>query len=80
MPTEDEARASHPSTGSIRIVDVPMPPVDPEAPVDEQRPTLPQPTVAPAPSPAPPTKRKGRTAMPSWDDIVFGARADDDPA
>lgn len=78
MPTEDEARASHPSTGSIRIVDVPMPPVEPEPAVDEQRPTLPQPTVAPAPAPAP--KRRGRTAMPSWDDIVFGARADDDPA
>lgn len=75
---EDESRAAHPPTGSIRIVDVPMPPVEPEpAPAeDEQRPTLPQPTVAPAPAP----KRKGRTAMPSWDDIVFGARADDDPA
>jgi hypothetical protein len=24
--------------------------------------------------------RKGRTAMPSWDEIVFGARPDDDLA
>jgi hypothetical protein len=78
MPTEEEARSAHPSTGSIRIVDVPMPPVEPEPVADEQRPTLPQPTVAPVAAPAP--KRKGRTAMPSWDDIVFGARADDDPA
>ena len=71
---DDESRAAHPSTGSIRIVDVPMPPVEPEPADDEQRPTLPQPTVAPGKA------RKGRTAMPSWDDIVFGARADDDPA
>ncbi len=70
---EDESRSAHPSTGSIRIVDVPMPEVVEEE--DEHRPTLPQPTVAPAPK-----ARKGRTAMPSWDDIVFGARADDDPA
>ena len=67
---EDLSRAAHPSTGSIRIVDVPMPEVVEE---DEQRPTLPQPTVTPK-------ARKGRSAMPSWDDIVFGARADDDPA
>jgi len=72
--TDEESRIAHPSTGSIRIVDVPMPPVEPE-PVDEApHQTLPQPGVAPAKA------RKGRTAMPSWDDIVFGARADDDPA
>jgi hypothetical protein len=28
----------------------------------------------------PPTTKKTRPAMPSWDDIVFGARSDDDPA
>jgi hypothetical protein len=27
-----------------------------------------------------PRVRKGRTAMPSWDEIVFGARPDDDLA
>ncbi|MWJ17401.1 DUF3071 domain-containing protein, partial [Clavibacter michiganensis subsp. michiganensis] len=25
-----------------------------------------------------PSGRRGRTAMPSWDEIVFGARSDDD--
>lgn len=25
-------------------------------------------------------KKRGRTALPSWDEIVFGARSDDDPA
>ena len=37
---------------------------------------------APAPEPpltkAPPAARKGRTSMQSWDEIVFGARTDDD--
>lgn len=37
---------------------------------DEQRTTAPQPTA----------RKKGRPAMPSWDEIVFGARPDDDPA
>ena len=31
------------------------------------------------PEPPPPTK-KNRPVMPSWDDIVFGARSDDDLA
>ena len=74
---EDEPRASHPSTGSIRIVDVPMPDIEPE---DDGRATLPQPDIAPPAPASTPKGRKGRTAMPSWDDIVFGARADDDPA
>ena len=72
FPVDDLSRAAHPSTGNIRMIDVPMPPVEPEPSDEEQRPTLPQPTV--------PKARKGRSAMPSWDDIVFGARADDDPA
>ena len=33
------------------------------------------------PSAAPAAKKtRGRTSMPSWDEIVFGARSDDDPA
>jgi hypothetical protein len=67
-----EARSSHPSTGSIRIVDIPMPDVVDEPPVPAARATAPQPGARGA--------RKGRAAMPSWDEIVFGARADDDPA
>jgi hypothetical protein len=79
---DDDVRSGHPSTGSIRVIDVPMPEVEPDVDADEdpegQRPTLPQPTVAPAPAPAPASKsRKGRASMPSWDDIVFGARPDD---
>lgn len=57
---DDESRSAHPSTGSIRIVEI--------APEEET-------TARPA---AP--RKKGRAAMPSWDEIVFGARPDDDPA
>jgi len=67
-PFEDDERASHPSTGGIRIVDVPT-----DGPGDEgpsPRRTAPQPTV----------RKKGRATMPSWDEIVFGARPDDDLA
>ncbi len=62
-----DSRAAHPSTGSIRIVDVPLD----TTPEEEPRQTAPQPRVG---------SKKGRTAMPSWDEIVFGARPDDDLA
>ena len=86
---DEDPKAGHPSTGSIRIVDVPIPDFGSESfgseSFDEEvvdfedhgRATLPQPTVLPT---GRSKARKGRTAMPSWDDIVFGARADDDPA
>lgn len=64
---EDDIMSSHPSTGAIRLVDVPLPESEP----DNGRATAPQP-IAKA--------RKGRAAMPSWDEIVFGARPDDDLA
>jgi hypothetical protein len=107
----ESARAAHPSTGSIRIVEVPLD----AAPVDEApRDALPfdrsrtdddamadtvevmggtpdgvlddaaltgQDAAAPAaPAPKTSSSRRGRAAMPSWDEIVFGARPDDDPA
>ncbi len=64
-----DAMAVHPSTGSIRLVEVPMPQ---PAPNDDETPgnTAPQPTAS--------RSKKGRAAMPSWDDIVFGARPDDE--
>ena len=80
-----EAEARQPVTSNIRVIDVPMPEAEEEfdAGFDDQpeqrengmRSTLPQPGVQPV---AHSKARKGRTAMPSWDDIVFGARADDD--
>jgi hypothetical protein len=64
---EDDSRSTHPSTGAIRLVDVPLGDFGGEA--DSQRQTGPQ-----------GRSRKGRVAMPSWDEIVFGARPDEDPA
>jgi hypothetical protein len=69
---DPDVRTSHPSTGSIRIVDVPMPEVVDDPPVAAPRATAPQLGSR--------GSRKGRATMPSWDEIVFGARADDDPA
>lgn len=59
----------------------------PQAPVTPQSNTAPQQAKAPA-SPAVPTKptedarapKKGRASIPSWDDILFGTRSDEDPA
>jgi hypothetical protein len=73
---EEESETAHPSrtqnsTGGIRLVDVPLAGfTDDES---EGRDTAPQPVI-----PHKNTARKGRTAMPSWDDIVFGARPEDD--
>jgi hypothetical protein len=69
-----EIAPTHPSTGTIRIVSVPLDSMmDNEQ--DSQRQTAPQPSVSQGGK-----ARKGRQAMPSWDEIVFGARSDDDLA
>jgi hypothetical protein len=70
-----EAEASsvspmHPSTGGIRIVDIPLDTLEMDD--DGGRNTGPQPSAK--------SGRKSRQAMPSWDEIVFGARTDDDLA
>ncbi|MGA1836998.1 septation protein SepH [Herbiconiux sp. 11R-BC] len=54
--------------------------------LDTDEPARPAPAVPPAsssPAPAsakPSSAKRQRAAMPSWDEIVFGARTDDDPA
>lgn len=58
-------------TGSVRLIDIPLGDFMDDA-QDDGRATAPQPITKPA--------RKGRVAMPSWDEIVFGARSDDDLA
>jgi hypothetical protein len=78
-PPPSDAMAAHPSTGAVRLIDIPL--EDPEGPSDEQgtgaQPTAPQPGAG-RNGTGPLGKRKGRAAMPSWDEIVFGARPDDD--
>jgi hypothetical protein len=68
FPEEDDGKASHPSIGAIRLVDIPLDVGD-----DPLRDTAPQPTAL-----HPKSAKKGRATMPSWDEIVFGARSDDD--
>jgi len=97
----ESARAAHPSTGSIRIVEIPLDTTDTDDPQLGDTVEVPSarsgetvahdseiddaslaPAADPAPQAATPksTSRRGRAAMPSWDEIVFGARPDDDPA
>jgi hypothetical protein len=72
-PGPEESLASHPSTGSVRLIDVPLDAAD-DVPIDSMRT---RPTARDTGSNG---RRggKGRAAMPSWDEIVFGARSDDD--
>jgi hypothetical protein len=94
----DASRTAHPSTGSLRVVDVPLDDVDVSSEQGPGRPTAPLATHPTASRPSSPAHdddrsessrkapsrttraRKGRASMPSWDEIVFGARSDDDPA
>ena len=80
-PGPADAMAAHPSTGAIRLIDVPMPSEHSEsaASAGVQQPTGSQPTQPqPRNSTGPLGKRRGRAAMPTCDEIVFGARPDDD--
>lgn len=83
------SRSAHPSTGSIRLVNVDDE-SDGDSPSDTDSGasihTLPgsgsspdeeNPQTPPGEKPAP---KKNRPEMPSWDDIVFGTKSDDDPA
>lgn len=64
--------------GSITILDVPLDDsgLEPEVPPEHSR-FAPQ---SGSPQPSGSKSRKGRVAMPSWDEIVFGAKPDGDPA
>ena len=77
LDPSDQGLASHPTTGAVKHIDVPLESTD-------ENPTKPviaaQPAKASGMSGAtgPLGKRKGRASMPSWDEIVFGARTDED--
>lgn len=82
----DDAIASHPSTGSIPIITPDMleapedSPVAPEeVPSTQVDPTSEIPAVPSEPfvEPTPTRSKRQRTAMPTWDEIVFGTRPDD---
>lgn len=72
-PDPEESIAAHPSTGAVRLIDIPLDASD-ETSIDSMRT---KPTARDTGSQG---KRgsRGRASMPSWDEIVFGARTDDD--
>jgi Protein of unknown function (DUF3071) len=70
---QEESMASHPTTGTVRLIDIPLDTAT-ENPVVSKG----TPSAGATRQTGPLGKRKGRTAMPTWDEIVFGARPDDD--
>ena len=70
-PEPDYSRNSHPSTGGIRLVED-----DEGEDFDDSGET----EAPEADDTTPSSSKKNRPQMPSWDDIVFGTRGDDDPA
>lgn len=79
-PEHEDPIAAHPSTGAVRLIDVQM--GEPgEAPMGSAgTPSAGSTGALPPGGTTPPARggRKGRTSMPSWDEIVFGARTDED--
>ncbi len=82
-----DAIASHPSTGSIPIITPDMlesPDDSPVAPDDVPATQLGETGKQPIPAaevftdPTPSRSKRQRAAMPTWDEIVFGARPDDE--
>jgi hypothetical protein len=62
----------------VKLVDVPLDGV-PEEPVPATFTTAPTAKASGSSGATGPLgKRRGRASMPSWDEIVFGARSDDD--
>lgn len=82
-PEPQPAAPIPPTPSAFRVIEE-------RTPVTEQPPLpldVPPPPAAPSTSsssndsgPQPSARKKGRAAMPSWDEIVFGARTDDDLA
>ena len=70
----EESMAAHPSTGTVRLIDIPL-----DTATDNPIVSKGTPSAGATRETGPIGKaRKGRAAMPSWDEIVFGARPDDD--
>ena len=80
-PEHEDPIAAHPSTGAVRLIDIPTD--DPgEAPMGSAgTPSAGSTGTGPqghGPNALSRGSRKGRASMPSWDEIVFGARTDED--
>lgn len=75
-PEHDEPIAAHPSTGAVKLIDVPLDGSG-EGPIGSAG-TPSAGSTGTGPQGISRGGRKNRTSMPSWDEIVFGARSDDD--
>jgi hypothetical protein len=75
-PEHDEPIAAHPSTGSVKLIDVPIDEPG-EGPIGSAG-TPSAGSTGTGPQGISRGSRKNRTSMPSWDEIVFGARTDED--
>jgi hypothetical protein len=80
-PDHEDPIAAHPSTGAVRLIDIPTDEAG-ETPLGSAG-TPSAGSTGTGPQGHGPTalsrgSRKGRASMPSWDEIVFGARTDDD--
>ncbi len=75
-PDHEDPIAAHPSTGAVRLIDVPMDEPG-ESPMGSAG-TPSAGSTGTGPQNITRGGRKGRASMPSWDEIVFGARTDED--
>jgi hypothetical protein len=77
----DDEFSEYPPAGGIRLVDIPLDGFSEggDSGSSGDRDEALQRT-APQPAVLQPKSRRGRASMPSWDDIVFGARPEDDPS
>lgn len=73
---EDTQLQPHPETNNIRVIDF-EPSAVAEVPKEAQVIKSELPSEAPDSQAEPKAPKKGRAAMPSWDEIVFGTKADD---
>jgi len=75
LPGAEEVAAAPRSPAPVALFDALEPGYD-ESPSDDEQPAADYQAPTPA-AVAEAGRRKGRTSMPSWDEIVFGARSDD---
>lgn len=75
---EEQQDDPEPSNPTLRLWGAASRPTS--ASTTPQAPAAPAPAPTPAPAAAQARGKKGRASMPSWDEIVFGARTDDDLA
>jgi hypothetical protein len=75
-PEHDGSIAAHPSTGAVKLIDIPLDDSGP-APIGSTG-TPSAGSTGTGPQGVSRGGRKNRTSMPSWDEIVFGARTDED--